>query len=513
MLEQLFARKPLAMLLDEMRGENRLRRILGPIQLTSLGVGAIIGTGIFVLTGQAAHDKAGPALILSFVVSGIACVFAAMCYAEFASMVPVAGSAYTYAFATMGELFAWIIGWDLVLEYTVVSATVAHGWSHYFQDFIGIFHQHLPFALTRAPFDYDPGVGRIVSTGTMFDLPAIVITLVLTFILVKGIRESASFNATMVGIKLFIVLLVIGVGVFYVNPANWHPFAPFGYSGFSFFGRTVAGMTDAGGQPLGMLAGAAIIFFAYIGFDSVSTHAEEARQPHRDVPIGIVASLALCTVLYILVAAVLTGMVRYDKINIDAPVSDAFGQIGLPWMQFLVSLGALAGITSVLLVMMLSQPRVLLAIARDGLLPQSFFGAVHPRFRTPWKSTILTGIVVAILGALLPLRILAELTNIGTLLAFVIVCAAVLIMRRTNPDAERPFKAPAGTLVAMLGIASCLLLMFSLPAENWLRLFVWLLIGFVIYFSYGRFHSVLAKQRAAAAGTGAVADPKQRPNG
>jgi basic amino acid/polyamine antiporter, APA family len=476
-------------------------------------VGAIIGTGIFVLTGQAAHDKAGPALILSFVVSGIACVFAAMCYAEFASMVPVAGSAYTYAFATMGELFAWIIGWDLVLEYTVVSATVAHGWSHYFQDFIGIFHRHLPLALTRAPFDYDPAVGRIVSTGTMFDLPAIVITLVLTFVLVKGIRESASFNATMVGIKLFIVLLVIGVGAFYVNPANWQPFAPFGYSGFSFFGRAVAGMTDAGGQPLGMLAGAAIIFFAYIGFDSVSTHAEEARRPHRDVPIGIVVSLVVCTVLYILVAAVLTGMVRYDKINIDAPVSDAFGQIGLPWMQFLVSLGALAGITSVLLVMMLSQPRVLLAIARDGLLPQSFFGAVHARFRTPWKSTILTGIVVAILGALLPLRILAELTNIGTLLAFVIVCAAVLIMRRTNPHAERPFKAPAGPLVAVLGIASCLLLMFSLPAENWLRLFVWLLIGFVIYFSYGRFHSVLAQQRAAASATGAATDPQTRPNG
>jgi basic amino acid/polyamine antiporter, APA family len=496
MRKQLFATKPLAMLLEEMKGENRLRRILGPVQLSSLGVGAIIGTGIFVLTGQAAHDKAGPALILSFVVSGIACVFAALCYAEFASMVPVAGSAYTYAYATMGELFAWIIGWDLVLEYTVVSATVAHGWSAYFQDFIGIFGLKIPHGLHTAPFDYNPALGKIVSTGTILDLPAIIITIVITFILVKGIRESASFNATMVGIKVVIVLMVIGVGAFYVNPANWHPFAPFGFSGLSFFGKTLVGQTDAGGQPLGMLAGAAIIFFAYIGFDSVSTHAEEAKNPQKDVPIGIVASLAICTVLYILVSAILTGMVPYHQINIDAPVSDAFRQVGLPWAQFLISLGALAGITSVLLVMMLSQPRVLLAIARDGLLPASIFGAIHEKFRTPWKSTILTGIVVAILGAFLPLRILAELTNIGTLLAFVIVCISVLIMRYTNPNAERPFRAPFGIVVPILGIAFCLMLMFSLPGQNWLRLFVWLAIGFVIYFGYGRFHSVMAKDRA-----------------
>ena len=497
---QLFAKKPLAMLLEEMHGENRLRRILGPIQLSSLGVGAIIGTGIFVLTGKAAHDNAGPALILSFVVSGIACVFAALCYAEFASMVRVAGSAYTYAYATVGELFAWIIGWDLVLEYTVVSATVAHGWSAYFQDFIGIFGLKVPAALHTAPFDYQPSLGRIVSTGTVLDLPAIVITLLITVILVKGIRESASFNATMVGIKLVIVLFVIAVGAFYVNPANWHPFAPFGLTGVSFFGKTLFGQTDAGGQPLGMLAGAAIIFFAYIGFDSVSTHAEEARRPHRDVPIGIISSLAVCTVLYIAVSAVLTGMVPYDRIDINAPVSDAFRQVGLPWAQFLVSLGALTGITSVLLVMMLSQPRVLLAIARDGLLPQSFFGAVHEKFRTPWKSTILTGFVVAILGAFLPLRILAELTNIGTLLAFVMVCLSVLIMRFSNPTAERPFKAPFGLLVPILGMATCLLLMFSLPAQNWLRLFVWLLLGFVIYFSYGRSRSVMAKELAKRAG-------------
>ncbi|MGD1149393.1 MAG: amino acid permease [Thermoanaerobaculaceae bacterium] len=514
MKRQLLATKPLAMLLEEMKGENRLRRILGPIQLTSLGVGAIIGTGIFVLTGKAAHDNAGPALILSFVVSGIACVFAALCYAEFASMVPVAGSAYTYAYATMGELFAWIIGWDLVLEYTVVSATVAHGWSAYFQDFIGIFGHHVPHALAGAPFDYNPALGHVVSTGEWFDLPAIVITIVIAAILVKGIRESASFNATIVGIKLAIVLFVIVVGAFYVNPANWHPFAPFGFTGISFFGKTVLGQSDAGGQPLGMLAGAAIIFFAYIGFDSVSTHAEEAKRPHRDVPIGIIASLFVCTFLYIVVSAVLTGMVRYDRIDINAPVSDAFRQVGLPWAQGIVSLGALAGITSVLLVMMLSQPRVLLAIARDGLLPQSFFGAVHERFRTPWKSTILTGIVVAILGAFLPLRILAELTNIGTLLAFVMVCVSVLIMRYTNPNAERPFRAPFGKVVPILGIAFCLLLMFSLPGKNWLRLFVWLLVGLVIYFWYGRHHSALAELRASQALTEPVpmlADPPDGP--
>lgn len=492
----LFATKSMERLMEEMRGENRLRRILGPVQLTSLGVGAIIGTGIFVLTGQAAHDKTGPALMLSFVSAGIACIFAALCYAEFASMVPVAGSAYTYAYATLGELAAWIIGWDLILEYAVGSATVAHGWSHYFQDFIGILGFKIPHVLSTAPFDYDPKLGHFVSTGAVLDLPAIIITLIVTVILVKGIRESASFNATMVIVKLIIVFFVIIVGAFYVNPANWKPFAPFGLTGVSFFGKTLFGQTGAGGEPLGMLAGAATIFFAYIGFDSVSTHAEEAKNPKRDVPIGIVTSLVLCTVLYIAVAAVLTGMVPYNKINIDAPVSDAFRQVGLPWAQFLISLGAIAGITSVLLVMMLSQPRVILAMARDGLVPRSFFGAIHERFRTPWKSTIITGIFVATLGAFLPLRVLAELVNIGTLFAFVVVCAAVLIMRRTNPKAPRPFKAPFVPLTPILGILTCTLLMFSLPAENWWRLIIWLAIGFFIYFGYGRHHSVLQQARA-----------------
>jgi basic amino acid/polyamine antiporter, APA family len=494
-MKHLFTRKPLALLLEEMEGEHRLRRVLGPVTLTSLGIGAIIGTGIFVLTGIAAHDKAGPALMLSFVVSGVACIFAALCYAEFASMVPVAGSAYTYAYATMGELMAWIIGWDLVLEYAVVSATVAHGWSHYFQNFIGIFGLQLPDALTRAPFDFDPATGAFITTGSYTDLAAIIITLVVTLILVKGIRERAGFNAVMVGVKLVVVLFVIVVGIAYVNTDNWTPFAPYGLTGVSFFGNTVFGQTGAGGVPLGMLAGAAIIFFAYIGFDSVSTHSEEAKNPRRDVPIGIITSLLICTVLYVVVSAVLTGMVRYDRINIDAPVADAFRQAGLTWAQFIIGIGAITGMTSVLLVMMLSQPRVFLAMARDGLLPPSFFGAVHPRFRTPWKSTILTGCFVALLAAFLPLRVLAELTNIGTLFAFIMVCAAVLVVRRTNPEFDRPFRAPFVPLTPILGIAFCLMLMFSLPAENWLRLLVWLVIGLVIYFAYGRHNSVMAKMR------------------
>jgi len=495
MAHPLFERKPLALLLEEMRGENRLRRILGPVTLTSLGVGAIIGTGIFVLTGVAAHDKAGPALILSFALAGIACIFAALCYAEFASMVPVAGSAYTYAYATLGELFAWIIGWDLVLEYAVASSAVAHGWSAHFQDLLGSFGMRMPFSLSTAPFDFVPEKGQFLSTGATVDILAIVITVLITGILVKGIRESAGFNTAMVAVKLVIVLFVIVAGIFYINPQNWKPFAPFGYTGISFFGHTLFGQTGTGGAPLGALAGAAIIFFAYIGFDSVSTHAEEAKIPQRDVPIGIIASLIICTVLYIAVSAILTGMVPYDRIDINAPVADAFRQQGLPWAQRLIDVGAITGITSVLLVMMLSQPRVLLAMARDGLLPKGIFGAVHDRFRTPWKSTILTGLFVSCMAGFLPIRILAELTNIGTLLAFVIVCSSVLIMRYKHPEAERPFRAPFVPLVPILGILSCLVLMFSLPPENWWRLFAWLALGFVIYFGYGRRHSVLAKAR------------------
>ena len=492
MANQLFARKPLSLLLEEMEGEHRLRRVLGPVTLTALGVGAIIGAGIFVLTGKAAHDNAGPALMLSYVVAGTACVFAALCYAEFASMAPVAGSAYTYAYTTLGELFAWIIGWDLVLEYAVGSATVANGWSSYFQSVLRVFHYNLPATIGGAPIDYSPDVGKIVSTGSIINIPAIVIVAIVTIVLVVGIKESAGFNAAMVMVKLACVLFVIVVGAFYVNPANWKPFAPYGFTGISFFGKMVSGIKDAGGHPLGMLAGAAIIFFAYIGFDSVSTHAEEAKNPRRDVPIGIILSLIICTILYIAMVAVLTGMVRYDQIKVDAPVAAAFEQVGLPWAQFLIGVGGVTGITSVMLVMMLSQPRVLLAMARDGLLPKSFFGDVHPKFRTPWKSTIATGIFVAALAGFLPIGILSDLVNIGTLLAFAIVCAAVLIMRKTAPEAKRPFKAPLVPAMPILGILFCFLLMFSLPAENWARLLGWLLIGFIIYFGYSRFRSVMA---------------------
>jgi APA family basic amino acid/polyamine antiporter len=488
----LFAKKPLHLMLKEMDGDNRLRRVLGPVQLTSLGVGATIGAGIFVATGAAAHDKAGPALVLSYVAAGIACVFAALCYSEFASMVPVAGSAYTYAYATLGEIMAWIIGWDLVLEYAVSSATVTHGVSAYFQNLIGIIGVKLPTVMTRSPIDFDPSTGHWLATGTWIDLPAIFVTGIAAVVLIIGIKESASFNTAMVILKIIIVIFVIAVGAFYIDPRNWHPFAPFGFGGLSFFGKTILGSHNVAGEPVGMMAGAAIIFFAYIGFDSVSTHAEEARNPRRDVPIGIIVSLVLCTVLYMAVTAVLTGMVPSSQLDVNAPVADAFKQRGLTWAQFLISLGAVAGITSVVLVTMLSQARILLAMARDGLLPP-FFSAVHERFRTPWKATMVTGLFVGSAAALLPIDVLLNLVNIGTLLAFAIVCAAVLVMRRINPEAARPFRTPFVPVVPILGIIACLLLMFSLPVINWLRLAVWLLIGLVIYFSYGRKHSRLAQ--------------------
>ena len=496
-MNQLFRTKSLALLMEEMAGEDRLRRVLGPVQLTSLGVGAIIGAGIFVATGSAAHNVAGPSLMISYVLAGVTCIFAALCYAEFASMVPVAGSAYTYAYATLGELFAWIIGWDLVLEYAVGSATVANGWSGYFQSVVAKFGVQLPAALAGPPIIYDATAGHFVQTAGVVNLPAVLIVAVVTFVLVKGIQESASFNAVMVGVKLAAVLFVILVGAFFVNPDNWTPFAPFGMTGVSFFGNTLFGQVNAGGQPVGMIAGAAIIFFAYIGFDSVSTHAEEAKNPRRDVPIGIIASLVICTVLYIAVVAVLTGMVSYDRISVDAGVSDAFKQAGLPWAEFIIASAGVAGITSVLLVLMLSAPRVFLAMARDGMVPRSFFADVHPTFRTPWKSTILVGVFVAILAGLLPIDALLHLTNIGTLFAFMIVCAAVLIMRQTNPNADRPFRAPFYPVVPILGILTTLLLMFSLPVENWYRLIAWMVAGLILYFVYGYRHSELRKRSEA----------------
>jgi basic amino acid/polyamine antiporter, APA family len=498
MAHSLFARKPVSTLVAEAHGDHGLRRVLGPLQLTSLGVGAVIGAGIFVSTGAVARQTAGPALMVSYAVAGLACVFAALCYAEFASMVPVAGSAYTYAYATLGELFAWIIGWDLILEYAVSSATVATGWSGYFQSLLGAFGLHLPPALAGPAIDYDPGLGRLVATGAWLNLPALGATAAVTVVLVLGIRESAGLNTLLVGLKVTAVLFVIAVGAFYVDPRNWRPFAPYGYAGLTAFGHMVLGNADMGGRPVGVLAGAALAFFAYIGFDSVSTHAEEARRPERDVPLGLIASLVLCTILYIGVVAVLTGMVPYRQLDVAAPVADAFGRVGLRWAQVILALAGVAGIASVMLVTMLSQARVLLAIARDGLLPRSFFGAVHPRFRTPWKSTLATGAFVGVLAAFLPINVLLTLVNMGTLLAFVIVCAAVLVMRRTHPEVRRPFRAPLVPLVPILGVLSCLLLMFSLPPENWLRLVVWAAIGLTIYFGYGRRRSILARPPDAA---------------
>jgi APA family basic amino acid/polyamine antiporter len=494
MANQLFARKDLKVLLAEMAGEHRLRRALGPVTLTALGIGAVIGAGIFVATGEAARNTAGPALMVSYMAAGVTCIFAALCYAEFASMAPVAGSAYTYAYTTMGELFAWIIGWDLILEYAVGAATVANGWSSYFQEVLQMVNLTIPKELAGAAYKYNKSTGVFEATSSYINLPAVIIVALVTAVLVKGIRESAGFNAVMVGIKVAAVIFVILVGMFFINPSNWDPFAPKGWTGVSFFGFHVAGEKSEKGDPLGMLAGAAIIFFAYIGFDSVSTHAEEAKRPQRDVPIGIIASLLICTVLYVGVVAVLTGMVKFTQIDENAGVSKAFEHVGLNWARYLIAAAGVAGITSVLLVMMLSAPRVFLAMARDGLVPKGFFGDVHPKFRTPWKSTIAIGVFVAILAGLLPIDALLHLTNIGTLFAFTIVCGAVLIMRRTNPDAERPFRCPMVPLIPILGILCCLLLMFSLPAANWWRLIVWLAIGLTIYFSYGRHHSILGKE-------------------
>ena len=492
---QLFRKRSLDDLLAEAQQGVQLKRILDTRQLTFIGIGAIIGTGIFVLIGVVAKQTAGPAVVVSFVFAGMLCVLAALCYAEFASMAPVEGSAYTYGYCTLGEFLAWIIAWDLVLEYAVAASAVAHGWSHYFQDFlqqiagltgIGIV---VPEAFGNAPIDYNHLTGEIDTTGNVCDLPAIVIVLVLTIFLVRGIQESATINNLMVFLKLIVVALVVVVGAMYVKPDNWLPFAPYGYGGFGFFGETVWGQSDPGGKPLGALAGAAIIFFAFVGFDSVSAHSAEAKNPERDVPLAIIYSLLICTVLYIAVGGVLTGMVNYTELDIDAPVSDAFGKVGAPWMQFIISVGAIAGMTSVMLVMMLTQPRILLALARDGLIPKWPFGVIHKTWRTPWISSILTGLFVALLAGSLPLSILADLVSIGTLLAFGIVCSAVLIMRYTDPDANRPFRTPFFPWVPIGGIAGCLILMCSLPAENWLRLVAWLGVGMVIYFGYGFWHS------------------------
>src|SRR5882724_4422527 len=521
-MANLLATKPLNLLMEEARetGEHSLKRTLGVFQLTALGVGAIIGAGIFVMVGLGAQ-YAGPGLTLSFVLSGLGCAFAGLCYAEFAAMIPLAGSAYTYAYATLGELFAWIIGWDLTLEYAMGASTVSSGWSNHFIELLNIFHIKMPLWLaydhwtalkisehmiarqmaqgadsslvagsqafldkvsvitaTQSPELLQRahellGAPHLFGMEIGFNLPAFIIALVITAILVIGIKESARFNAGIVVLKVSVVLFVIALGAHYINVSNWgtdwHSYAPNGFAGIG--------------------AGAAYIFFAYIGFDAVSTTAQEAKNPQRDLPIGMIASLAICTVLYIAVAGVLTGMVHWQQINIEAPVARAFLDRGLTTASHIITLGALAGLTSVMLVMLLGQTRVLYSMANDGLLPKKFFAAVHPKFRTPWKNTILVGLLAAIVGSVTPIDDIGKMVNSGTLLAFVIVCIAVMILRKTNPDQPRPFRTPWVPVVPILGIIFNGYMMYKLGWVNWARLFSWLAIGLVIYFTYSRYHS------------------------
>ena len=465
MREQLFRRKPVeALLADAAPHAGGLKRALGAFELTLLGIGAIIGAGIFVLTGVGA-SYAGPGLVLSFVLAGFACAMAALCYAEFASMIPVAGSAYSYSYATMGELVAWIIGWDLVLEYAVASAAVAAGWSHYLTVILDGLDIHLPSALTHAP-------GTV--TDAIINLPALLVVLGITAILYVGVQESARINSIIVGIKLFAVMVVIVMGFFFVRPANWSPFLPLGWGG--------------------VLRGAAYIFFAYIGFDAVSTAAEEVVDPQRALPIGILTSLGVCTVLYIAVAAVLTGMVPMAQIDLDAPLANAFVSRGLNFAAGIISIGAVAGLTSVLLVLLLGQARIFYAISRDGLLPPAF-SRVHPVYKTPSLPTIGTGIAVGLTAGLVPIKEIAELTNIGTLFAFALVCFGIWILRYIEPSMNRPFRTPLVPIVPILGAGSCILMMLGLGEVTWIRFFIWLGLGLLIYFTYGRFHSVVDAHR------------------
>jgi APA family basic amino acid/polyamine antiporter len=470
--------------------------VLGPVQLTTLGVGAIIGTGIFVLTGQAAAANAGPAIVISMLIAGVTSVLAALCYSEFAASVPVAGSAYTYAYATLGEFVAWIIGWDLILEYALGSATVAVGWSG---TLVTLFQQlgiPFPAAVAGAPGTAIQLANGAMSATAVFNLPAVLITIAVTALLVIGVSESATVNAVIVVLKVAIVLVVIGAGAFFIVPANWHPFIPPNTGTFGEYGWS------------GVLRGAGIIFFAYIGFDAVSTSAQEARDPQRDLPRGILGSLAICTVLFVLVSGVMVGLVPYKQmLNQPAPLVVAVGAAtaraaGTSWapfmntLQLLLTVGALAALSSVMVVMMLAQPRIFLAMSNDGLLP-AWAGRVHPRFKTPHLSTIVTGIVVAIAAGLTPISTLGQLVNIGTLLAFVIVSLAIIVLRRTRPDLPRPFRMPLVPLLPALSALIALLLMLGLPRPTWERLFIWMAIGVVVYFAYSRKRSHLQLRKMA----------------
>jgi APA family basic amino acid/polyamine antiporter len=467
----LFATKSLKSLCGEGEetGAHAFKRTLGPVSLIGLGIGAIIGAGIFSLTGTAAAHDAGPAIVISFIIAAIGCGFAGLCYSELSSMIPVAGSAYTYAYASLGELVAWIIGWELTLEYAVGAATVSVSWSTYVAKLLGGWGLALPQALSASPFDAHPG---------LVNLPAVLIIVVASLLLIRGISESAKVNNAIVALKVAVVLIVIVVGAFYVHPANWHPFIPENTGHFGDFGIS------------GIMRGAGTVFFAYIGFDAVSTAAQETKDPGRDMPIGIMGSLAVCTVLYIAFSLVLTGLLPYTSLGSAAPVADAIGQTPFPVLRSFVNLGAIAGLTSVILVMLLGQSRVFYSMSRDGLLPP-IFSAVHPRFRTPWLSNILFMVFTGVLGGFLPIKQLGEMTSMGTLLAFVIVCIGVWVLRRTNPAHPRAFRAPWVPFVPVAGIVVCGAMMAALPLFTWGLLFVWLAIGLAIYFAYSQFHSHL----------------------
>ncbi|MGQ7934129.1 amino acid permease [Paraburkholderia sp. D1E] len=458
-------------------GERQLSKSLGALSITAMGIGAIIGAGIFVLTGTAAAHYAGPSIILSFVLGGIACAFVGLCYSELAAMLPVCGSSYTYTYATLGELFAWIIGWDLILEYAMGAATVAVGWSGYIVSLLHNVGINIPPTMAAAP-----GTTVTLADGStvagIVNLPAVFIIAVLTTLLVLGTKESARLNNIMVAIKLTVVLAFIVIGAFFVHPANWHPFIPQNTGEFGNFGAS------------GILRGSAVVFFAFIGFDAVSTAAQEARKPQIDMPIGILGSLVVCTVLYIAVAGVLTGLVPYAELNVPDPIAKGVDAIGVTWFSVLIKIGALTGLTTVILVLLYGQSRIFFTMSQDGLLPH-LFARVHPRLQTPHLSQMMIGAIVAIVAAFTPINVLGEMVSIGTLFAFILVCGAVIYLRRSDAGASRPFRAPGVPVIPILGILFCLLLMAGLPLVTWLRLVVWLVIGLVIYGIYGRNHSRL----------------------